>query len=64
MADVARGTVLPVRHQPPLPRERMILAEAPDAERLMRSRYSAFALREVAYLWKTLHPDHPDRHHQ
>ena len=27
----------------------------------MRSRYSAFALREVAYLWKTLHPDHPDR---
>ncbi|HZI12317.1 MAG TPA: YchJ family metal-binding protein [Myxococcus sp.] len=36
-------------------------AEPPDAERLMRSRYSAFALREVAYLWKTLHPDHPDR---
>jgi electron-transferring-flavoprotein dehydrogenase len=32
MADVARGTVLPARHQPPLPRERMILAEAPDAE--------------------------------
>lgn len=27
----------------------------------MRSRYSAFALREVAYLWKTLHPTHPDR---
>ncbi|MBU8895563.1 hypothetical protein KRR26_08095 [Corallococcus sp. M34] len=36
-------------------------AEPPDAEHLMRSRYSAFALREVAYLWKTLHPDHPDR---
>lgn len=32
MADVARGTVLPVRHQPPLPRERLILSEAPDAE--------------------------------
>ena len=27
----------------------------------MRSRYSAFALRDVAYLWKTLHPSHPDR---
>ncbi len=27
----------------------------------MRSRYSAFALREVDYLWKTLHPEHPDR---
>lgn len=26
------GTVLPVRHQPPLPRERMILTDAPDAE--------------------------------
>ncbi len=36
-------------------------AEAPDAEALMRSRYSAFALREVAYLWRTLHPEHPDR---
>ncbi|MCE9673837.1 hypothetical protein LY474_39190 [Myxococcus stipitatus] len=36
-------------------------AEAPDAERLMRSRYAAFAQREAAYLWKTLHPDHPDR---
>ncbi|ATB50563.1 YchJ family protein [Corallococcus macrosporus] len=36
-------------------------AEPPDAERLMRSRYSAFALREVAWLWKSLHPDHPDR---
>ncbi|MDC0710684.1 YchJ family metal-binding protein [Stigmatella sp. ncwal1] len=36
-------------------------AEPPDAEALMRSRYSAFALREVGYLWKTLHPEHPDR---
>ncbi len=36
-------------------------AEAPDAEALMRSRYSAFALKEVDYLWRTLHPDHPDR---
>ncbi len=32
MADAARGTVLPVRHQPPLPRERMIVTDAPDAE--------------------------------
>lgn len=36
-------------------------AEPPHAEALMRSRYSAFALREVGYLWKTLHPEHPDR---
>ncbi len=36
-------------------------AEPPDAEALMRSRYSAFALKEVEYLWRTLHPDHPDR---
>ncbi|WP_342376471.1 YchJ family metal-binding protein [Myxococcus stipitatus] len=36
-------------------------AEAPDAERLMRSRYSAFAMREAAYLWRTLHSSHPDR---
>jgi SEC-C motif-containing protein len=36
-------------------------AEAHTAERLMRSRFSAFARREVDYLWKTLHPDHPDR---
>ncbi len=27
----------------------------------MRSRYSAFALREVEYLWRTLDPEHPDR---
>ena len=36
-------------------------AEPPDAEALMRSRYSAFAEREVDYLWRTLHPEHPDR---
>jgi len=30
-------------------------AEAPDAEALMRSRYSAFALKEAEYLWRTLH---------
>ncbi len=35
--------------------------EAPDAEALMRSRYSGFALKEVEYLWRTLHPEHPDR---
>ena len=27
----------------------------------MRSRYSAFALGEVLYLWRTLHPAHEDR---
>ena len=27
----------------------------------MRSRYSAFAKREVEYLYRTLHPEHPDR---
>jgi SEC-C motif-containing protein len=27
----------------------------------MRSRYSAFATRNVEYLWSTLHPDHDDR---
>ncbi|MCC6521872.1 MAG: SEC-C domain-containing protein [Polyangiaceae bacterium] len=35
--------------------------EAPDAETLMRSRYAAFARKEVDYLWRTLHPDHEDR---
>lgn len=35
--------------------------EPPDAEALMRSRFSAFALREVDHLWRTLHPTHPDR---
>lgn len=36
-------------------------AEPPDAERLMRSRFSAFAKGDAAYLWRTLHPDHDDR---
>jgi SEC-C motif domain protein len=35
--------------------------EPPDALRLMRSRYAAFALGDAAYLWRTLHPEHPDR---
>lgn len=35
--------------------------EAPDAEALMRSRFSAFAKKEADYLWRTLHPDHEDR---
>jgi SEC-C motif-containing protein len=35
--------------------------EAPDPVALMRSRYSAFAVGEAEYLWKTLHADHPDR---
>lgn len=35
--------------------------EAPTAGALMRSRYSAFAKRHAAYLWRTLHRDHPDR---
>ena len=37
------------------------LEEAPDAPALMRSRYAAFAVRDVAYLWRTLHATHPDR---
>lgn len=36
-------------------------AEPPTAQQLMRSRYAAFALGDVAYLWRTLHPAHPDR---
>lgn len=35
--------------------------EAPDAESLMRSRFSAFAKKEAEYLWRTLHADHEDR---
>ena len=31
-------------------------AKAPTAEALMRSRYTAFATRQVAYLEQTLHP--------
>ena len=36
-------------------------AEPPDAATLMRSRFSAYALRRWDYLWRTLHPDHVDR---
>ncbi len=32
MADHARGSIVPARHQPPLPQDRLVLAEAPDAE--------------------------------
>jgi len=35
--------------------------EPPDAESLMRSRFSAYARRDLAYLWRTLHPSHDDR---
>lgn len=35
-------------------------SEAPDAVALMRSRYAAFATRQVEYLARTLHPEHPD----
>jgi SEC-C motif-containing protein len=35
--------------------------EALDASALMRSRYAAFALKKVDYLWQTLHPHHEDR---
>jgi SEC-C motif-containing protein len=27
----------------------------------MRSRYAGFAMKDVRYLWRTLHPDHDDR---
>ena len=33
---------------------------APTPEALMRSRYAAFATKQVDYLVRTLHPDHPD----
>jgi len=36
-------------------------AEPPDAEALMRSRYTAYARKDWAYLWRTLHPDHEDK---
>lgn len=36
-------------------------AEAKDCRTLVRSRFCAYALKEVDYLWKTLHPEHPDR---
>ena len=32
-------------------------AEAPTAEQLMRSRYSAFVVQDAAYLLRTWHPD-------
>ena len=35
-------------------------AEPPDAETLVRSRYSAFVRGEHAYLYRTLHVDHED----
>ncbi|MBI2393287.1 MAG: SEC-C domain-containing protein [Deltaproteobacteria bacterium] len=36
---------------------------AQEGEELVRSRYSAFALGKVDYLYDTLHEDHPDRRH-
>jgi SEC-C motif-containing protein len=35
--------------------------EAADVVSLMRSRYAAFAMGQVEYLWRTLHPGHADR---
>src|SRR5262245_52899396 len=35
--------------------------EAPDAEALMRSRFSAYARKDAAYLYRTFHEEHPDR---
>lgn len=35
--------------------------EPADAVALMRSRYSAFAVGDADYLWRTLHEDHVDR---
>lgn len=37
--------------------------EPTDPERLVRSRFSAYALGEGAYLARTLHPDHAARAH-
>lgn len=34
--------------------------EAPDALTLMRSRYAAYAKRDVDYIARTYHPEHPD----
>jgi SEC-C motif domain protein len=36
-------------------------ASIPDAETLVRARYSAFACGEIEFLWQTLHEEHPDR---
>jgi SEC-C motif-containing protein len=35
--------------------------EAPDAESMMRSRYTAYAKKVIPYLITTLHPRHEDR---
>ena len=35
--------------------------EPSDAPTLVRARYSAFALGEIEFLWRTLHEDHPDK---
>ena len=35
--------------------------EASDAAQLMRARFSAFAVHDADYLWKTLHEAHDDR---
>lgn len=35
--------------------------EAPDAESMMRSRYAAYAKKEIGYLLRTIHPTHEDR---
>ena len=36
-------------------------AEAPTAEKLMRSRFTAYAVGAASYILDTLHPDHADR---
>jgi len=36
-------------------------AEPEQPESLVRARFCAFVRKDVDYLWKTLHPDHPDR---
>lgn len=35
--------------------------EPEDVERLVRTRFAAFACGDGAYLWRTTHPDHPLR---
>jgi SEC-C motif-containing protein len=37
--------------------------EPADPEALLRSRYAAYGLGLVDYLWRTLHPEHEDRAH-
>ena len=36
-------------------------AEPPTPETLMRSRFAAFAKRDFAYVWKTLHAEHAEK---